>query len=41
MFTKGWTEANRGNIGKMICIDSTHGGNGRQMYLIDISSLKL
>jgi hypothetical protein len=29
------------NDGKLICIDSTHGGNGRQMYLIDISSLKL
>lgn len=29
------------NDGKLICIDSTHGGNGRQMYLIDISSLKI
>jgi hypothetical protein len=29
------------NDGKMICIDSTHGGNGRQMYLIDIRELKL
>ncbi|HKJ79351.1 MAG TPA: hypothetical protein VKA10_07435, partial [Prolixibacteraceae bacterium] len=29
------------NDGNFICIDSTHGGNGRQMYLIDISSLKL
>jgi hypothetical protein len=29
------------NDGKMICIDSTHGGNGRQIYLIDISELKL
>lgn len=23
--------------GKMVCIDSPHGGNGRQLYLIDIS----
>jgi len=29
------------NDGNLICIDSTHGGNGRQMYLIDISSLNL
>jgi hypothetical protein len=29
------------NDGKMVCIDSTHGGNGRQMYLIDISGLSL
>ena len=29
------------NDGKMICIDSTHGGNGRQLYLIDISSLNI
>jgi len=29
------------NDGKLICIDSTHGGNGRQMYLIDISGLNL
>ncbi len=27
------------NDGKLICIDSTHEGNGRQMYLIDIRSL--
>lgn len=27
------------NDGKLICIDSTHGGNGRQIYIIDISSL--
>jgi hypothetical protein len=27
--------------GDKIVIDSTHGGNGRQMYLIDISSLSL
>ena len=25
--------------GKMVCIDSPHGGNGRQLYLIDISSV--
>lgn len=25
--------------GKQVCIDSVHGGNGRQMYLIDISAL--
>ena len=29
------------NDGKLVCIDSTHGGNGRQIYLIDISSLDL
>lgn len=27
--------------GKMVCIDSPHGGNGRQLYLIDISDLNL
>ncbi|MCH8193470.1 MAG: hypothetical protein IIA65_05570 [Planctomycetes bacterium] len=27
------------NDGKLICIDSTHEGKGRQMYLIDIRSL--
>ena len=27
------------NDGKFICIDSPHRGNGRQMYLIDISSI--
>lgn len=27
------------NDGKLICIDSTHEGNGRQMYLIDIGEL--
>jgi hypothetical protein len=25
--------------GKMVCIDSPHGGNGRQMYLIDASAI--
>jgi hypothetical protein len=25
--------------GKRVCIDSAHGGNGRQMYLIDIAAL--
>ena len=25
--------------GKMVCIDSPHGGNGRQLYLIDISGI--
>jgi hypothetical protein len=35
------THPRASNDGKMICIDSTHGGNGRQMYLIDISSLNL
>lgn len=25
--------------GKLVCIDSPHGGNGRQMYLIDISAI--
>ena len=25
--------------GKFVCIDSTHGGNGRQMYLLDISAV--
>ena len=35
------THPRSSNDGNLICIDSTHGGNGRQMYLIDISSLKL
>jgi hypothetical protein len=25
--------------GKKVCIDSSHGGNGRQLYLIDISKI--
>jgi hypothetical protein len=25
--------------GKLVCIDSPHGGNGRQMYLIDVRSI--
>lgn len=29
------------NDGRLICIDSTHGGNGRQIYLIDIGALGL
>ena len=24
------------NDGNFVCIDSTHGGNGRQMYLLDL-----
>ncbi len=35
------THPRSSNDGKMICIDSTHGGNGRQMYLIDIRGLNL
>ncbi len=35
------THPRASNDGKMVCIDSTHGGNGRQMYLIDISGLSL
>ncbi len=35
------THPRASNDGQMVCIDSTHGGNGRQMYLIDISSLNL
>ena len=27
--------------GRKICIDSTHGGNGRQLYLIDLSEMAL
>ncbi len=27
--------------GQLICIDSTHGGNGRQLYLIDIHALAI
>ncbi len=26
--------------GNLVCFDSAHGGNGRQMYLVDISSLQ-
>jgi hypothetical protein len=29
--------ASRG--GRLVCVDSPHGGNGRQMYLIDISAI--
>ncbi|GJM30970.1 MAG: hypothetical protein DHS20C17_36050 [Cyclobacteriaceae bacterium] len=35
------THPRASNDGKLVCIDSTHGGNGRQLYLIDISSLSL
>ena len=35
------THPRASNDGKMVCIDSTHGGNGRQMYLIDISGLNI
>ncbi len=35
------THPRASNNGKLVCIDSTHGGNGRQMYLIDISELEL
>ncbi|MCK5209835.1 MAG: hypothetical protein KAQ79_17500 [Cyclobacteriaceae bacterium] len=35
------THPRSSNDGNYVCIDSTHGGNGRQMYLIDISELKL
>ncbi len=35
------THPRASNDGKLICIDSTHGGDGRQMYLIDISSLSI
>ena len=35
------THPRASNDGKLVCIDSMHGGNGRQMYLIDISNLKL
>lgn len=35
------THPRSSNDGKWVCIDSTHGGNGRQMYLIDLSKLEL
>jgi hypothetical protein len=35
------THPRASNDGKTVCIDSTHGGNGRQMYLIDLSELSL
>ena len=35
------THPRASNDGNFVCIDSTHGGNGRQMYLIDIRSLNL
>lgn len=35
------THPRSSNDGNLVCIDSTHGGNGRQMYLIDISGLDL
>ncbi|MCF7848235.1 MAG: hypothetical protein K9M45_05235 [Kiritimatiellales bacterium] len=33
------THPRASNDGKLVCIDSTHGGNGRQLYLIDISGI--
>jgi hypothetical protein len=41
-YTGEWrcdTHPRSSNDGKLVCIDSTHGGNGRQIYLIDISEL--
>ena len=35
------THPRASNNGKMVCIDSPHEGNGRQLYLIDISGLEL
>ncbi len=43
-FTGEWrcdTHPRASNDGKMVCIDSTHGGNGRQMYLLDLKNLNL
>ena len=42
VYTKEWrcgTHPRSSNDGKTVCIDSPHGGNGRQMYLIDISKI--
>jgi hypothetical protein len=33
------THPRSSNDGNLVCIDSPHGGNGRQLYLIDVSSL--
>jgi len=33
------THPRTNNDGRLICLDSTHGGNGRQLYIIDISEI--
>ena len=35
------THPRSSNDGRWVCIDSTHGGDGRQMYLIDLRDLKI
>ncbi len=35
------THPRSSNDGNYVCIDSTHGGNGRQLYLIDLKGLNL
>jgi hypothetical protein len=33
------THPRSSNDGKLVCVDSTHGGNGRQLWLFEIEKL--
>ena len=41
-YTGEWrtdTHPRSGRDGRLVCVDSTHGGDGRQLYLIDVSAI--